>query len=234
MSDRLLYRERGGILENDDDLFRNEMLLPAIIQDWDTGKVLMLGYMNREAMEKTRSTGKVTFYSRSRKKIWVKGETSGNGLDVVEIRVDCDRDTILVLARPEGPTCHTGSRSCFDGPPGGPAPSSPAGLPPFEIWEELLSTIHERRGGDPSVSYTASLLSGEPSLVLKKVMEEAFEVSVSTLAESRDRQLSEWADLVFHAAVALEKAGLSWPEVMEVLESRKSRGGFAEKKSRKT
>ncbi|MHB1926618.1 MAG: bifunctional phosphoribosyl-AMP cyclohydrolase/phosphoribosyl-ATP diphosphatase HisIE [Leptospirillum sp.] len=221
-------------MENDDDLFRKEMLLPAIIQEWDTGKVLMLGYMNREAMEKTRSTGKVTFYSRSRNKIWVKGETSGNGLDVVEIRVDCDRDTILVLAKPEGPTCHTGSRSCFDGPPGEPAPSSPAGLPPFEIWEELLSTIRERKGGDPSVSYTASLLSGEPSLVLKKVMEEAFEVSVSTLAESRDRQLSEWADLFFHAAVALEKAGLSWPEVMEVLESRKSRGGFAEKKSRKT
>lgn len=233
MSDRLLYREGGGILENDDDLFHNEILLPAIIQEWDTGKVLMLGYMNREAMEKTRSTGKVTFYSRSRKKIWVKGETSGNGLDVVEIRVDCDRDTILVLARPEGPTCHTGSRSCFDGPPGGPAPPSP-GLPPFETWEELLSTIHERRGGDPAVSYTALLLSGEPSLVLKKVMEEAFEVSVSTLAESRDRQLSEWADLFFHAAVALEKAGLSWAEVMEVLESRKSRGGFAEKKSRKT
>ncbi len=221
-------------MENDDDLFRKEMLLPAIIQEWDTGKVLMLGYMNREAMEKTRSTGKVTFYSRSRNKIWVKGETSGNGLDVVEIRVDCDRDTILVLAKPEGPTCHTGSRSCFDGPPGEPAPSSPAGRPPFEIWEELLSTIRERKGGDPSVSYTASLLLGEPSLVLKKVMEEAFEVSVSTLSESRDRQLSEWADLFFHAAVALEKAGLSWPEVMEVLDSRKGRGGFAEKKSRKT
>lgn len=220
-------------MEIDDDLFRKEMLLPAIIQQWDTGKVLMLGYMNREAMEKTRLTGKVTFYSRSRQSLWVKGETSGNGLDVVEVRVDCDRDTILVLAKPQGPTCHTGALSCFDSPPGSPEPCPPAELPPFEAWGELLSTIHQRRDGDPAVSYTASLLVGEPSLVLKKVMEEAFEVSVATLTDSRERQLSEWADLLFHAAVAMEKAGLSWPEVMEVLNSRKSLSGLAEKRSRR-
>ncbi len=213
---------------SDAELFRSADLIPAVVQHWETGKVLMLGYMNREAFEKTRVTGKVTFFSRSRKKIWVKGETSGNGLDVVEIRTDCDQDTILVLAKPLGPTCHTGTVSCFDG-----SVSPQEKTPPFEVWAGLQSVIRDRRGGDPAVSYSASLLKSDVSYVLKKLSEEVFEVSVASLVESRDRQLSEWADLFYHIAVALEKTGLSWAEVMEILRAREGRGGWVEKKERK-
>lgn len=213
---------------SDEEIFRGADLIPAIVQHWETGKVLMLGYMNREAFEKTRSTGKVTFFSRSRNKLWVKGETSGNGLDVVEVRTDCDLDTILVLAKPEGPTCHTGAISCFDGS------VAPEGkTPPFEVWASLLSVIRERRDGDPAVSYTAALLKSDVSRVLKKMTEEAFEVTVSSLVESHDRQISEWADLLFHIAVALEKTGASWAEVMEKLRERQGKGGLAEKRGRK-
>jgi phosphoribosyl-ATP pyrophosphohydrolase/phosphoribosyl-AMP cyclohydrolase len=211
----------------EENAFGKADLIPAVVQHWETGKVLMLGYMTREAYEMTKRTGKVTFFSRSRKKIWVKGETSGNGLDVMDIRWDCDQDTILVLAKPLGPTCHTGAVSCFDGS------GSQGEKAPFEVWSELQSTVRERKKGDPEISYTASLLQSDVSVVLKKLSEEAFEVSLATLVESWDRQLSEWADLFFHLVVALEKTGLSWGEVMEILRKRQGTGGLVEKKGRK-
>lgn len=220
---------KGILSVSEEEVFgRKEDLIPAVVQHWETGKVLMLGYMNREALEKTKITGKVTFFSRSRKRLWVKGETSGNGLDVVDILTDCDQDTILVLAKPLGPTCHTGTISCFD-----VSGATEGKKPPFEVWAELQSTVRERRDGDPAISYTASLLKSDVSVVLKKLSEEGFEVSMATLVESRDRQLSEWADLFFHIAVALEKTGLSWAEVMEILRKRQGRGGLEEKKGRK-
>lgn len=210
--------------------FQKDALVPAVVQNWITGRVLMLGYVNEESMEKTRSTGRVTFYSRSRNRIWEKGETSGNYLQVVEIREDCDRDALLILARPAGPTCHTGAVSCFDPPPS--SQSSARTLPPFETWADLLETIRARRGEDPSISYTASLLKKPEDHVLKKVQEESTEVLIASLSESRERQISEWADLVFHMGVALERFGLSWEEVMEVLETRRGTGGLQEKQSR--
>ncbi|AKS24344.1 bifunctional phosphoribosyl-AMP cyclohydrolase/phosphoribosyl-ATP diphosphatase HisIE [Leptospirillum ferriphilum] len=218
---------KGILSVAEENIFGKADLIPAVVQHWETGKVLMLGYMTREAYEMTKRTGKVTFFSRSREKIWVKGETSGNGLDVMDIRWDCDQDTILVLAKPLGPTCHTGAVSCFDGS------GSQGEKAPFEVWSELQSTVRERKKGDPEISYTASLLQSDVSVVLKKLSEEAFEVSLATLVESRDRQLSEWADLFFHLVVALEKTGLSWGEVMEILRKRQGTGGLVEKKGRK-
>lgn len=210
--------------------FQKDALVPAVVQNWITGRVLMLGYVNEESMEKTRSTGRVTFYSRSRNRIWEKGETSGNYLQVVEIREDCDRDALLILALPAGPTCHTGAVSCFDPPPS--SQYSARTLPPFETWADLLETIRARRGEDPSISYTASLLKKPEGHVLKKVQEESTEVLIASLSESRERQISEWADLVFHMGVALERFGLSWEEVIGVLETRRGTGGLREKQSR--
>ena len=217
-------------MEPKGDLFRNEGLIPAIVQNWSSGRVLMLGYMNQESLEKTRLTGRVTFFSRSRNRIWEKGETSGNYLEVLEIREDCDRDTLLILVRPVGPTCHTGSVSCFDPPPSSLARSKE--LPPFEIWSELLETIRSRSSSDPSQSYTASLLNKPEGHILKKVLEESAEVLIASLSESRERQISEWADLFFHMGVALERFGLSWEEVMDVLGSRRGVWGLHEKRVR--
>lgn len=217
-------------MESSDRPFQKDGLVPAIVQNWSTGRVLMLGYVNQESLEKTRATGRVTFYSRSRRRIWEKGETSGNYLQVVEIREDCDQDSLLILARPMGPTCHTGAVSCFDDPPG--APTADRGLPPFETWAELLETIRVRKEADPSVSYTASLLKKPEGSVLKKIQEESTEVLIAALSESRERQASEWADLLFHIGVALERFGLSWDEVMSVLEARRGIGGLREKQGR--
>ncbi|MHB1605477.1 MAG: bifunctional phosphoribosyl-AMP cyclohydrolase/phosphoribosyl-ATP diphosphatase HisIE [Leptospirales bacterium] len=212
------------------DPFRKEGLIPAVVQNWHSGRVLMLGYMNQESLDKTRMTGRVTFFSRSRNRIWEKGETSGNYLEVVEIREDCDLDALLVLARPAGPTCHTGAVSCFD-----PSPDSgvrPRDLPPFETWSDLLETIRSRASADPSESYTASLLRKPEGHVLKKVLEESAEVLIASLSESRERQMSEWADLFFHMGIALERFGISWEEIMGVLDSRRGVGGLHEKRTR--
>ncbi|MHB1285770.1 MAG: bifunctional phosphoribosyl-AMP cyclohydrolase/phosphoribosyl-ATP diphosphatase HisIE [Leptospirales bacterium] len=217
-------------MESSDRPSQKDGLVPAIVQNWSTGRVLMLGYMNQESLEKTRATGRVTFYSRSRSRIWEKGETSGNYLQVVEIREDCDQDALLILARPAGPTCHTGAVSCFDDPPG--APLHDMALPPFETWSELLETIRIRKDADPSVSYTASLLKKPEGYILKKVQEESSEVLIASLSESRERQVSEWADLLFHIGVALVRFGLSWEEVMTVLEHRRGVGGLREKQGR--
>ncbi len=213
-----------------DRFFVKRPLIPAIVQDWVSGRVLMLGYMSREALERTLSTGRVTFFSRSKNRLWEKGETSGNGLLLVEILGDCDDDTLLVFARPEGPTCHTGALSCFDVASTGEIGDRHA--PPFETWADLMRTVRSRRSDDPGVSYTALLLSSPPGRVLKKVSEETAEMLIAALSEDPDKLVMEWADLFYHVAVALERLGVPWEKVMGVLESRRGTRGLEEKRMR--
>jgi len=187
-------------------------LVPAVVQDVNTGTVLMLGYMNREALNKTLQTGRVTFFSRSRQCLWTKGETSGNYLLLEDIRPDCDHDTLLVLARPAGPTCHTGATSCF-------GYVRPAGM-----MAELEMVIRERRKSLPTDSYCSSLFHDGIKRISRKVGEEAVEVVVEALGENnRDRFLEECADLVFHLLVLLTARDCGWQDVMEVLKKRREK-----------
>jgi phosphoribosyl-AMP cyclohydrolase / phosphoribosyl-ATP pyrophosphohydrolase len=178
------------------------MLKAAIVQDALTDRVLMLGWMNEEAERLTRETGDVWFWSRSREQLWRKGETSGNTLAVRELRDDCDGDALLVRAAPAGPTCHTGSASCF-------APS---------LWR----TIAQRAAERPEGSYTAELLNGGVGACARKVGEEAVEVTVAALDESDERLVEEAADLVYHLYVLLAARGLDIAQVEDVLRERSS------------
>lgn len=188
-------------------------LLPAIVQDAQTGKVLMLGYMNREALEKTLRTQQVTFFSRSKQRLWTKGETSGNVLEFVELRQDCDHDTLLVLARPNGPTCHTGTTSCF-------------GEEDFTVAEQLsflakLETVIAQRIADkPDGSYTARIWAQGPTRMAQKVGEEGVEVALAAATQDDDRLISESADLLFHLALLLKSRNLSLAKVVRELEQR--------------
>ncbi|RMF48363.1 MAG: bifunctional phosphoribosyl-AMP cyclohydrolase/phosphoribosyl-ATP diphosphatase HisIE [Bacteroidetes bacterium] len=190
-----------------------EGLFPAIVQDADTYAVLMLGYMNAEAFRLTQETGWVTFWSRSRGRLWTKGETSGNRLAVVALRWDCDGDALLVLARPQGPTCHRGTYSCFSEP----------GEWPGSFLKHLQRIIAERAQADPSTSYTAQLLQAGLPRLAQKVGEEALELAIAALAEPPDRFLQEAADLVYHLAVLLHARGLSFSEVEALLQDRHER-----------
>jgi phosphoribosyl-ATP pyrophosphohydrolase/phosphoribosyl-AMP cyclohydrolase len=190
----------------------NEDLRPGIVQDRETGQVLMLGYLNQEALERTRETGVVHFYSRSRDRIWKKGETSGNTLAVAAMAEDCDGDALLFQVSPAGPTCHTGSVSCF-----GPRES-------FGSLAELWETVVSRRQNRPPGSYTVSLLEAGPEAVGRKLVEEA----VETLLAAKDHagggsalHLAEEAgDLVYHLLVLLAERGVDLEEVMAVLRAR--------------
>jgi len=173
----------------------------------------MLGYMNAEAFRLTQETGWVTFWSRSRERLWTKGETSGNRLAVVALRWDCDGDALLVLARPEGPTCHRGTYSCF----------SEAGERPGSFLRHLQRIIAERAQADPSTSYTAQLMRAGLPRLAQKVGEEALELAIAALAEPSDRLLEEAADLVYHLAVLLHARGLSFSEVEALLRKRHER-----------
>jgi len=190
-----------------------EGLFPAFVHDADTYAVLMLGYMNAEAFRLTQETGWVTFWSRSRERLWTKGETSGNRLAVVALRWDCDGDALLVLARPEGPTCHRGTYSCF----------SEAGERPGSFLRHLQRIIAERAQADPSTSYTAQLMRAGLPRLAQKVGEEALELAIAALAEPSDRLLEEAADLVYHLAVLLHARGLSFSEVEALLRKRHER-----------
>lgn len=191
-------------------------LIPAIIQDADTRRVLMLAYMNDDALRLTHETGFVHFWSRSRNELWKKGETSGNVLQVVDLRTDCDEDTILVLARPAGPVCHTGSATCFDDDP------PEAG---FARLEALWDVIRRRDRERPAGSYTVALLEGGPDMAGRKVAEEAIEVLMAAkdhaggLAENR-RVAEEMADLVYHLLVLATERGIDAAEIMDVLSDR--------------
>lgn len=185
-------------------------LIPAIVQDSSSGEVRMLGYMDRPALEATIRDGFVTFHSRSRGGLWRKGESSGNLLEVTEVRADCDRDALLVLARPLGPTCHTGSASCF----------GDEGAPGTGFLATLAATLNERGKADPSVSYTASLLAKGVKRIAQKVGEESVEVALAAAAGSADEVTAESADLLYHLSVLLPAAGSSWDDVIDELKRR--------------
>ncbi|MDR2882167.1 MAG: bifunctional phosphoribosyl-AMP cyclohydrolase/phosphoribosyl-ATP diphosphatase HisIE [Alistipes sp.] len=183
-------------------------LLPAIVQDEGTLQVLMLGYMNREAYERTVQTGRVTFWSRSRGTLWTKGETSGNYLELVSMRVDCDADTLLVRAIPHGPTCHTGARTCF-------------GTPETEGFVRYLSGVVARRhAGMPEGSYTTKLFTRGVDKIAQKVGEEAVETVIEAIAGRREGFLYEASDLVYHLLVLLEQMGCSPADIERELAKR--------------
>ena len=181
-------------------------IIPAIVQD-RVGQVRMLGYMNREALEATLVSGLVTFFSRSRQALWVKGETSGNRLRLVAIAADCDRDALLVTADPEGPTCHLGSISCFEGE----APFFPTRL------EAILA---DRAEADPDSSYTARLAAKGIKRIAQKVGEEGVEVALAATAGNREELIGEAADLAYHLTLLLNRMGADWGTVASELERR--------------
>lgn len=183
-------------------------LVPVIIQHANTLQVLMLGYMNEEALEKTKSEGRVTFYSRSKQRLWTKGETSGNFLMVDEIQVDCDNDTLLIKAYPQGPTCHTGSTSCFQ------EETSKGFL------YELEKVIEQRITENPEGSYTAKLFSRGVNKVAQKVGEEAVELVIEAKDDNRDLFRNEAADLLYHFLILLKTKDLKLQDIEAVLKER--------------
>ena len=183
-------------------------LIPAIIQDDLSQKVLMLGYMNAEALEKTRREGRVTFYSRSKQRLWTKGETSGNYLELRSIEVDCDADTLLIRVLPQGPTCHTGTDTCFGN-------SDAKGF-----LRKLEHVIEERHAHPTEGSYTASLLAAGINKVAQKVGEEAVELVIEAKDDNRELFLGEAADLLFHYLVLLRAKGVALEEVEGLLQKR--------------
>ena len=194
-----------------DLVFNEEGLLPVVVQDRRSGDVLMVAWANAEALAKTAESGLAHFWSRSRQALWRKGETSGHGLRVLEARADCDRDTLLLVVDPEGPACHTGSRTCF-----GETSPTAAGM-----LEELARTVAERAQASPEESYTARLLAKGPDQVLKKVGEEATEVVLAARVQSDERLAEETADLLYHVVVALRQRGLPLERVMDELRRRR-------------
>ncbi len=183
-------------------------LVPAIVQDAKTSAVLMLGYINRDAFEKTQDTGDVTFFSRSRQELWVKGETSGNYLKLVSMREDCDSDALLVLANPVGPTCHTGATTCF-------------GEPEIDTLADLESVIADRRENPTIDSYVSKLFAKGINKIAQKVGEEAVEVVIAAKDDDIDAFKNEAADLLFHYLILLNAKGITLSDVSDVLRGRR-------------
>ncbi len=190
-------------------------LIPAVVQDAFDGRVLMQAYMNRKALDATLESGKVTFWSRSQEKLWTKGETSGNTLDLVEIHADCDRDCLLVHARPEGPTCHLGTDTCFDG--------EGKVTPELAFLAELERLIAERDKQRPKGSYTTTLFESGVKRIAQKVGEEGVETALAATAGDDEELLNESADLIYHLLVLLRSRKLELGSVIDVL--RKRHGG---------
>jgi len=195
------------------DWDKGDGLLPAIVQDARSGKVLMLGYMNAQALGVTLDSKRVTFFSRSKNRLWTKGETSGNHLALVAVTADCDNDSLLVTANPEGPTCHTGSVSCF-GNDVIPQGSNLAFL------ARLESVIAQRIAEKPEGSYTARLWAQGPTRIAQKVGEEGVEVALAAVTQSDDRLVGESADLLFHLALLLKSRNLSLEDAVTELAQR--------------
>jgi len=188
-------------------------LLPAVVQHAESGTVLMLGYMNREALRETLTRRRVVFYSRSRQRLWEKGERSGNTLELIGVRTDCDRDTLLVTAIPAGPVCHLGTATCFgDG--------SPAAAGRLAFLGALEAVIAQRLADRPQGSYTARLFAEGPKRIAQKVGEEGLEVALAAVAETDDKLLAESADLLYHLLLLLKSRGLRLEQVVTELESR--------------
>jgi len=187
-------------------------LVPAIVQDAETLDVMMLGFMNDEALTRTQETGRVTFYSRSRQRIWTKGETSGNYLDVVSIKADCDEDTLLIAARPAGPVCHTGAATCF---------GEVNAKQPIDLLRELEKVIDERRSQMREGSYVASLFEKGINKIAQKVGEEAVEMVIEAKDDDPEKFRSEAADLLFHYLILLRAKGVSINDVVSELALRR-------------
>lgn len=196
------------------DFAKGNGLVPAIVQDADSFEVLMLGYMNREAVETTLEKELVTFFSRSKQRLWTKGETSENYLNLVDLQVDCDGDTLLVLARPEGPVCHTGNDTCFF-EKDFKTPSES-----FSFLSRLESLLQDRKENLPENSYTSSLFSGGVDKISQKVGEEAVETVIAAKNEDLDEFTYESADLLFHLMVLLTERGVSLSDLVKELENR--------------
>jgi phosphoribosyl-ATP pyrophosphohydrolase/phosphoribosyl-AMP cyclohydrolase len=199
--------------------FGEDGLVPCIVQDWKTGEVLMLAHMNREALERTISSGETHFWSRSRGELWHKGETSGNVQRVRSLRYDCDADALLALVEPAGPACHTGERSCFYRSIGTPVVAVHEALP------ALARTLAERQRDLPEGSYTAELLRAGSDAIGGKVTEEADEVARAARGESELRVREEAADVLYHLGVLLQARGLSYASALEELTARMDSAG---------
>ncbi len=187
-------------------------LVPAIVQDFESSQVLMMGYMNQDALAKTGETGQVTFFSRTKERLWTKGETSGNVLQLVNISLDCDNDTLLVRVNPIGPTCHTGTTTCWDGD---------AQEESQMVWlHQLEQLLAARKSADPDSSYTASLYARGTKRISQKVGEEGVEVALAATSGDKAELVCESADLIYHLLVLLQDQGLSMNDVVNKLKER--------------
>jgi len=207
-------RDRSAPLSRADldtlDWDKMDGLLPAIVQDVSTRQVLMLGYMNCEALEATLADGFATFFSRSKSRLWRKGETSGHHLAVRSVQMDCDGDALLVLAEPDGPTCHLGTTSCF----------SEETAPGLGWLGQLSRIVRERAEGGDAGSYTARLLAEGPQRIAQKIGEEGVELALAGAAGDRGQCIEETADLLYHLAVLMQARDFSWDEVAQTLRAR--------------
>ncbi|WP_445398497.1 bifunctional phosphoribosyl-AMP cyclohydrolase/phosphoribosyl-ATP diphosphatase HisIE [Zobellella sp. An-6] len=185
-------------------------MMPAIVQDSRSGRVLMLGYMNREALEKTLATKEVTFFSRTKNRLWTKGETSGHVLQLRDLSTDCDQDTLLALVEPIGPTCHLGNVSCFNDQQ----------VPSLAFLAELEQVLASRKGADPATSYTASLYAKGTKRIAQKVGEEGVETALAATVHDHEELVSESADLLYHLTVLLQQEGLQLTDVVNKLKAR--------------
>ncbi|WP_305371749.1 bifunctional phosphoribosyl-AMP cyclohydrolase/phosphoribosyl-ATP diphosphatase HisIE [Photobacterium leiognathi] len=189
-------------------------LIPAIVQDNASGQVLMLGYMNEDALQKTLDTKQVTFWSRTKERLWTKGETSGNVLQLKSIQLDCDQDTLLVQVDPIGPTCHLNTTTCFD------SDESGAQSPSLVFLHQLEQLLASRKGADPESSYTASLYARGTKRISQKVGEEGVEVALAATSGDKEELVCESADLIYHLLVLLQDQGLSLSDVTNKLQER--------------
>jgi phosphoribosyl-ATP pyrophosphohydrolase/phosphoribosyl-AMP cyclohydrolase len=194
------------------DWAKGNGLLPAIVQHWLSGEVLMLGYMNADALVQTQADGRVTFYSRSKQRLWMKGEGSGHVLALKSIRLDCDADTLLIQAEPRGPTCHTGTSSCFG--------DSADVRPPLGFLAELDALVAQRHVERPTGSYTTKLFDDGIRRIAQKVGEEGVETALAAVVQDDEALLGEAADLLFHLVVVLRARGLSLADAIAVLADR--------------